>query len=155
MEGTERHFGPFWEKEFGAISGGPFFSRPLWFTADVSWKGGVVPQGAWPWVCAPEKEILIELPAWAPKTSFDQKAREGCGCFRGLFGGSRGILRESPGKIAGKLFPESRNATNSGISGTRKGQPAGNLGTTLPGPRPNLPCGMFFEIDSSSLLEFF
>ena len=34
MERTEHHFGPFWEKDLGAISGGPFFSRPLWFTAD-------------------------------------------------------------------------------------------------------------------------
>ena len=30
------HFGPFWEKDFGAISGGPFFSRPLCFTAEKS-----------------------------------------------------------------------------------------------------------------------
>ena len=35
----------------------------------------------------------------------NQKTREGCGCFRGLFGGCRGKLRESPGKIAGKFFP--------------------------------------------------
>ena len=34
-----------------------------------------------------------------------QKTREGCGCFWGLFGSSRGKLRESPGKIAGKKFP--------------------------------------------------
>ena len=38
---------------------------------------------------------------------------------------------------------------------TGKGEPAGNLGSTLPGPCPHLLCGMFFEIDSSSLLEFF
>ena len=36
MERTEHHFGPFWEKEFGAISGGPFFSRPLCFTAECN-----------------------------------------------------------------------------------------------------------------------
>ena len=35
-----------------------------------------------------------------------QKTREGCGCFRGLSGGSRGKLLESPGKIAGKIFPK-------------------------------------------------
>ena len=69
-----------------------------------------------------------------------------------------GVLEESPRKIPGKLldnFPESPNATNSRISGTGKGKPAGNLGSTLPGPCPNLPCGVFFEINSSSLLEFF
>ena len=42
-----------------------------------------------------------------------------------------------------------------GISGTGKGKPAGNLGSTLPGPCPHLPCRVFFEIDSSSLLKFF
>ena len=36
MEGTEHHFGPFQEKDFGEISGGPLFSRPLCFTADSS-----------------------------------------------------------------------------------------------------------------------
>ena len=52
-----------------------------------------------------------------------------------------------------KMFPESQNATNSGILGTGKGKPAGNLanGSTLPGPCPHLPCGVFLEIDSSSL----
>ena len=77
-----------------------------------------------------------------------QKTREGCGCFWG---------RKVPGKFgktAGKNFPESPNATNSRISGTGKGKPAGNLGSTLPGPFPHLLCRVFFEIDSSSLLEF-
>ena len=78
-----------------------------------------------------------------------------------LFPGSvRGFSGKTPGKsgkIAGKC---------SRISGTGKGKPAGNLGcgdvdtagnlgSTLPGPCPHLPCGVFFEIDSSSLLEFF
>ena len=44
-----------------------------------------------------------------------------------------GVLEESPGKIPGKLLencsPESPNATNSRISGTGKGKPAGNLGS--------------------------
>ena len=34
MERAEHHSGPCWEKDFGAISGGPFFSRPLCSTAD-------------------------------------------------------------------------------------------------------------------------
>ena len=53
-----------------------------------------------------------------------------------------------------KHVPESPNPTHSRIWGTGKGKPAGNLGSTLPGPCPHLPCGVFFEIDSSSLLEF-
>ena len=76
-----------------------------------------------------------------------------------LFPGSvQEFCRKVPGKLrenCWKNFPESRNATNSRISGTGKGKPAGNLGSTLPGPCPHLPCGVFFEIDSSSLLEFF
>ena len=39
MERTEHHFGPFWEKDFGAISGGPFSSRPLCFTAEMCFRG--------------------------------------------------------------------------------------------------------------------
>ena len=73
-------------------------------------------------------------------------------------GGLRGFPRKTPGKSqenSWKSFPEASNATNSRISGTGKGKPAGNLGLTLPGPGPHLPCGVFFEIDSSSLLEFF
>ena len=33
---------------------------------------------------------------------------------------------------------------NSRISGSGKGKPAWNLGSTLPGPCPHLPCGVFF-----------
>ena len=62
--------------------------------------------------------------------------------------------RKTPGRVSGKVLgnfsQHSRNATNSKISGTGKGKPAANLGSTLPGPCPNLPCGVFFEIDSSS-----
>ena len=57
-----------------------------------------------------------------------------------------GVLEASSGKNPGKLldnFPVSRNALNSGISGTGKG------------PCADLPCGMFFEIDTHNLLEFF
>ena len=70
-------------------------------------------------------------------------------------GGSQAKLWGNPRRIAGKFFPESRNATNSRISGTGKGKPAGNLGSTLPGPCLHLLHKGFFEIDSSSLLELF
>ena len=33
--GREHHFGPFWEKDFGAISRGLLFSRPFCFTAEL------------------------------------------------------------------------------------------------------------------------
>ena len=36
-------FWPFWEKDFGAISSGPFFSRRLWFTAEK----GALPYTLW------------------------------------------------------------------------------------------------------------
>ena len=52
-----------------------------------------------------------------------------------LFPGSfRGFRRKTPGKSqenCWKIFPESRNAINSRILGTGKGNPAGNLGSTL------------------------
>ena len=35
LVGTEHHFGPFLEKDFGAVSGCPLFSRPLCFLADT------------------------------------------------------------------------------------------------------------------------
>ena len=69
--------------------------------------------------------------------------------FESLFPGSvRGFTRENSGKVPGKLrkkFPEPQDATNSRISGAGKGKPAANLGLTLPGPYPHLPCGVFFE----------
>ena len=60
-----------------------------------------------------------------------QKTREGCGCFWGLCRSSAGKFRENSEKIAG-IFPESRNALNSGIRGTRKSKPAANIGPALP-----------------------
>ena len=54
-----------------------------------------------------------------------------------------------------KIFPGKRNAINSGISGTGKGKPVGNLGSTLPETCPQPSVRGVFEIDSSSLLEFF
>ena len=59
----------------------------------------------------------------------------------------RQFPRKTPAKSrenCRKMFPESRNATNSRISGTGKGKLAGNLGSTLPGPCPHLPCGVSF-----------
>ena len=58
-----------------------------------------------------------------------------------------GVLEENCGKVPGKLlenFSRIAKATNSRISGTGKDKPAGNLGPTLPGPCPNLPCRVFF-----------
>ena len=70
----------------------------------------------------------------------------------------RGFSRKTPGKSRENCwinFPKSRTATNSRISDTGKSKPAGNPGSVLPGPCPHLPWGVFFEIDSSNLLEFF
>ena len=81
--------------------------------------------------------------------NYSENSRRLCGRLWDAFGGSRGKLRESLGKIAGNFFQQSRNARKSRISGTGKGKPAASLGSTLPRPCPNLPCGVFFEIDSS------
>ena len=66
-----------------------------------------------------------------------------------------GVPEENSGKVTGKLpeknVPESQHATNSRISGTGKGKPSGNLGSTLPRPCSHLPSRgvFFFAIDSS------
>ena len=70
-----------------------------------------------------------------------QKTREGCGCFRGLFGGSR---KKNSRKVPGKTS-ESQNATNSRIWGTGKRKPFGNLRSTLPEPCPHLVCRLFLK----------
>ena len=64
----------------------------------------------------------------------------------GLFAG---VLEEKSGNISGKLLektnPESRSALNSRISGTAKGKPAANIGSTLPWTlsRPSSVAGVF------------
>ena len=60
-----------------------------------------------------------------------QKTRQGCGCFRDLFRGSHGEFQEGRRENCGNGSPKSRKASNSRISGTRKGKPL-NLGSTLP-----------------------
>ena len=70
-----------------------------------------------------------------------------------------GVPEENSGKVLGKslekTLPESRNATNYKISGTRKGKPAQTLGRLYLDVVPIFRAGVFFEIDSSSLLECF
>ena len=76
-----------------------------------------------------------------------------------LFPGSvRGFPRKTPGKSrenCRRISPEAPNATNSRISGTGKGKPAGNLWSTLPGPCPHLPCGVFFKSPVPAFSSFF
>ena len=52
-----------------------------------------------------------------------KKTREGCGCFRGLFGGSRGKLRENCWKFLGVQTPSNFQA----ISGNLLGPSSGNF----------------------------
>ena len=71
---------------------------------------------------------------------------------------SSAVPEERSREIAGKLlekFPEARNALNSRISGTGKGKPAANLGSTVPGTLSQPSVQGVFEIDSYSLLELF
>ena len=107
-------------------------------------------------------ESLPPLPPGAPSCNTPvhvpklvQKTREGCGCFWGLFGGSPGKLRESPGKIAGKFFLNREMLQILGFGAPGKANLPRTLGAHRPEPCPDLPHGEFFEIDSSSLLEFF
>ena len=64
-----------------------------------------------------------------PQPGFKSEKSRRLWRFPGSVRGFRGKLQESPGKISGKNVPESRNATNSKISGTGKGKPAANVDT--------------------------
>ena len=70
-----------------------------------------------------------------------------------------GVLRESPGKvpgkIAGKFFPNRQMLQILGFGAPRKANLPRTLGARRPEPCPDLAHEEFFEIDSSSLLEFF
>ena len=74
-----------------------------------------------------------------------QKTREGCGCFRGLFGGSRGKLRESPGKIAGKIFPNREMLQIPGFRAPGKANLPGTLGPHCRDLVPTFRAGCFLK----------
>ena len=61
-------------------------------------------------------------------SEYFQKTQEGCVCFRGLFGGSRGKLRESPGKIAGNFFRNREMLQILGFRAPGKANLPGTLG---------------------------
>ena len=68
-----------------------------------------------------------------------------------------GFPRKIPGKSresCRKNMPESCEALNSRISGTRKGKPAAHLGSTLPRTLSQPSVRGVFEINSCGLLEF-
>ena len=60
-----------------------------------------------------------------------------------------------PGKLLEKIFPNREMLQILGFRAPEKANLPGTLGRHCPGPCPHLPGGEFFEIDSSSLLEFF
>ena len=74
-----------------------------------------------------------------------QKTREGCGCFRGLFGGSRGKLRESPRKIAGKNFPSREMLQILGFHAPGKANLPGTLGRHCLNLLPTFHAGCFLK----------
>ena len=95
------------------------------------------------------------------KPPFCPRNLEKAGADSGVCSGaSRGKVRENRGNVAGNVFffflRSATYALNSRISGTGKGKPAANLGSTVPGTfsQPSVQ-GVFFEIVSYSLLEFF
>ena len=72
-----------------------------------------------------------------------QKTREGCGHFRGLFGGSPGKLRESPEKIAGKCFPNREMLQILGFRSPGKANLPGTLGRHCRDLVPTFRAGCF------------
>ena len=77
-----------------------------------------------------------------------QKTREGCGCFQGLFGV---FARKTPGKSRENCSRIAKCYKFEDFA-DRERQTCRELASTPLGPCPHLPCGVFFEIDSSSLL---
>ena len=74
-----------------------------------------------------------------------QKTREGCGCFRGLFGGSRGKLQENPGKIAGKIFLKHEMLQILGFGALGKANLPGTLGRHCLNLVPTFRAGCFLK----------
>ena len=69
-----------------------------------------------------------------------------CGCFRGLLGGSRGKLRESPGKIAGKkIFPNREMLQILGFWAPGKANLLGTLGPHCQDLVPTFRAGCFLK----------
>ena len=73
-----------------------------------------------------------------------------------VLGSLREFLRKVPGKFrenCWKMFPNREMLQILGLTG--KANLLQTLGPHFPGPCADLSCGVFFEIDSYSLLEFF
>ena len=128
---------------FGAKQGAP--NRPFWATKCLVYCVFSLPLT----ISELQTHPSLHSPVWVGRNHSENSRRLWLfpGSVRGFF------AQENSGKVPVKLLENSarhsRNATNSRISGTGKGKPAGNLGC------PHLLCGVFVKIDSSSLLEFF
>ena len=79
---------------------------------------------------------------------------DGCGCFRGLFGGSRGKLRGNPGKVAGKFFPNREMLQILGFRAPGKANPPGTLGPHCRDLVPTFRAGCFLKSTVPAFLHF-
>ena len=77
-----------------------------------------------------------------------------CGCSWSLFGGSQGKLRESPRKIVGYIYPNREMLQILELRAPGKANLPETLGQHSLELVPTFRAVCFFEIDSSSLLEF-
>ena len=75
--------------------------------------------------------------------------------FWDLCRSSGGKFREYSGKIAGKFYPDRETLSVLGFRAPGKSNLPQTLGPHCPRPCADLPCGVLFEINSYSLLEFF
>ena len=92
-------------------------------------------------------DAVSHLCLWiVPQLNFNfQKTREGCGCFWGLCGSSGGKLRESPGKIAGKFFPNYQMLQILGFRASGKANLPGTLGQHSRDFVPTFRAGCFLK----------
>ena len=94
------------------------------FSLDLCWETGTL----LPDLSLPSYPVLCQKASSNHSKTPNQKTREGCGCFRCLFGGSRGKLRERPGKIAGKCFTDRKMPQNLGFRAPGQANLPGTLG---------------------------
>ena len=93
------------------------------------------------------ERVFFSSPFFAPNTG---KCAENAQKWHLFFFLRESQVAHTSGDIPLKFYPKSRKCCKFQDFGHRERLTwrEENLGSTLPGPCPHLPCGMFFEIDS-------
>ena len=90
-------------------------------------------------------ETVLPETVFGPFPSFNQKTREGYGCFWGLCGSSGGKFRENSGEIGGKFVPNRQMLQILGFRAPGKANLPGTLGPHCRDLVPTLRAGCFLK----------